>query len=185
MVRQFLKTSYSIFFFNVLSSMKTTQLYICLFSFSAQSQPLPFGYTEHIYLFCHWHNLKCCFNVVLLFVCYSFPHFFYAFHFIYCNLTTTNHTTMYFLVTPIEIIKSFNSCTVTADCVNVQYFSQLCVCQCGIAPSVTSNTAVCHQTTDVCVCAEWHGVLLQSTVVVTSLINGSKLPTHVYSEMSL
>jgi len=27
------------------------------------------------------------------------------------------------LVTPLEIIKPFNSCTVTADCVNVQYCS--------------------------------------------------------------
>ena len=75
MVRQFLKTNYSIFFSNVRKSMKTTKLYICLFTFSAQSQPIPSGYTEHIYLFSHWHNFNCCFNAVLQFVCYSFPHF--------------------------------------------------------------------------------------------------------------
>ena len=57
--------------------------------------------------------------------------------------------------------------------------------QCGTAPSLTSNTAVCHETTNVCVFTEWHAVLLQSKILVTSLINGSKLQIHTHTHRLL
>jgi hypothetical protein len=55
------------------------------------------------------------------------------------------------------------------------------VCQCGIATSLTSNAAVWRKTTDSCVCAEWHAVLLQSTAFITSLINCRHSCIYIYT----